>query len=91
MTMKYQVVGESLRSRRMKANYTQNELAKLLHVKIQSISNVETGRMNIPIRWMPVLSKALKWPLKELRDTSFELYYQDKLMKSRQRPLMSTR
>ncbi|MET9183264.1 helix-turn-helix transcriptional regulator [Kitasatospora aureofaciens] len=50
----------TLRDLRVAAGMRQADIARRLHVQTSTYCDVETGRQNIPARWVPVLSVELR-------------------------------
>lgn len=59
-------IGKNIRSLRQKRNISQDQLAQMLHVTRQTISNYETGRSRPDVEMLAELAQALDADIKEL-------------------------
>ncbi len=59
-------IGKNIRALRMRKNLSQDQLAQVLHVTRQTVSNYETGRSRPDIEMLAELAQALDADLKEL-------------------------
>lgn len=59
-------IGKNIRALRMRKNLSQDQLAQILHVTRQTISNYETGRSQPDMEMLTLLSQALDADQKEL-------------------------
>lgn len=64
--LRKQAVGEKLKSARMSAGFTQEELAKIIGVTKATISVYESGQREPPIKTLILLAKTLRISLDEL-------------------------
>lgn len=53
--MKYTKFGEFMRIQRVKNREVMGDTAKLFNVKLPFVSNVESGKRNVPEEWTPIL------------------------------------
>lgn len=59
-------IGKNIRALRMRKKLSQDQLAQILHVTRQTISNYETGRSQPDLEMLTLLSQALDTDIKEL-------------------------
>lgn len=64
---------EYFKQERRKKNVTQGDLAKVLRVHAQQLSNWETGMVPLPVKHIIPITNYLKLPKKKVE----ELYFQD--------------
>ena len=63
---KFEIIGSFLREKRIKAGLSQTEVADVLHVKPQFVSNWERGMSAPPLRLAKFLMKAYRIPSQEM-------------------------
>ena len=69
----YLEVGKSIRTARMRSNYSQLDLAKKLNMSRVSVVNIEKGRQSAPLYLIWVIASVLDTSINELiPDTNFE-------------------
>lgn len=59
-------IGKNIRALRMRKKLSQDQLAQILHVTRQTISNYETGRSQPDVEMLTALAEALSVDVKEL-------------------------
>ena len=53
--MKYSKFGEFARFLRMQNHQVMGNMAEILNVSVPFLSAVETGKKNVPAKWLPML------------------------------------
>lgn len=84
-------IGKKLKEKRLEANYTQQELAEILHVSRQTISSWEVGRTYPDLDILILISELYDTPLDELlkEDSNLVTDITKRVKKSERRKIMN--
>lgn len=62
----YNMIGKRIREERLKAKFTQKELAQQIDLTRTSITNIESGQQKIQVHTLYIIAKALGIPVGNL-------------------------
>jgi transcriptional regulator with XRE-family HTH domain len=69
----YKIIGEKIRNERENLSLNQEKLSNIIGVSRSSVSNIETGRHQVPIHLLFTLSKKLDIELNQLIPSNDEI------------------